>query len=86
MNKNKLNVNKSLNYNAANTATNGNNGNNSNNYSINNSTSQALKGASAGLKSKNKYLNDFEKLKSGYANKKGMLNAYCNNLYKIIYY
>jgi hypothetical protein len=35
------------------------------------SVSAVNKGASSGLKTKNKYLQDFEKLKAGYNNKKG---------------
>jgi hypothetical protein len=44
------------------------------------SVSAVNKGASSGLKTKNKYLQDFEKLKAGYNNKKGN-RCKCNYVY-----
>jgi hypothetical protein len=54
-----------------------NNRNQSNLYSNNNKRGSGRepvipnKGASSGLKTRNKYLQDFEKLKAGYKSKKG---------------
>ena len=44
---------------------------NKNSRTLGQINSTSLKGASSGQKTRNKYLQDFEKLKAGYSNKKG---------------